>query len=637
MSFDILVTNNEPQRRIIIVGHDNDESVVLKNVILDHKFEFTPSVHIVHDIDEAIGLTQQFHPDCVIAYGDKGRELFYRMEQSNMDPARILVCHAPDFETIKDSINRCGVFRIIFKPWSDEEIVSTISTAIEYIDISRSNSYLVAKAEARNRYLIGLKEMLENKGREQQLDISTSAFTVKGINTEFEIMNDVLSSLHGQESIASIKSSVEKVLNKHMGITHLGINIDVSNKEKGPEICTEGFLALPLFCSGCFLGNMTFQRPGVFLNHEIDFLEKIADVVAMSAEKIVRFYALEKIKKQWESAFDSIDDPIVIIDDRFNIMRANKAFAVSAGENLKDISGKKCYDVLQTDKTNIPCSGCNIKQAFDSGQPVGSEVTAQCAKRFYTTWSYPIKDVDRVVSAVHFYKDVSDQVSYRERLVYSEKLAEIGILAGSVAHEINNPIGGIIALLQIIMSESGEGHPYYKDLTEMERAAQRCKHIVDNLLHFSRTSRDDEVREIEFSSVFKTLEPLVHLQIRHENISLSIDDQSRGVFVKAVFNELVQSILNIMNTSTELISKKGASGFINVSARKEQNGVLIEIVDNGIPVSVGGTGFGSLALFVTEKIVKGYKGHASFEHVDGNNKYRLYFPSSVNTYAEARP
>jgi PAS domain S-box-containing protein len=377
-----------------------------------------------------------------------------------------------------------------------------------------------------------------------------------------------------------------------------------------------------------------FQKEGVFPCHEIDFLEKVTDVVAMSVEKIVRFYALEKIKKQWESSFDSIDDPIVIIDDRFNILRSNRAFAEATGENLKDIAGKKCYDVFQTKKTNIPCAGCNIKNAFATGQPVGSEVRAQSEKRFYTTWSYPVKDNDRVLSAVHFYKDISDQINYRERLVYSEKLAEIGILAGSVAHEINNPIGGIIALLQILISETKEEGRYLDDLKEMERAAQRCKQIVDNLLHFSRTSNDDEIREVEFCSVFKTLTPLIQLQIRHENIKLDIEADGAGLFVKAVFNELVQSLLNVINTSMELISKRSAPGFIKVSVKKESSMLLLEVTDNGIPVNTAGTGFGSLALFVTGKIVKGYKGSSLFEHVDGENKYRLYFPLSAGVSSD---
>ena len=238
------------------------------------------------------------------------------------------------------------------------------------------------------------------------------------------------------------------------------------------------------------------------------------------------------------------------------------------------------------------------------------------------------------MSAVHFYKDISDQINYRERLVYSEKLAEIGILAGSVAHEINNPIGGIIALLQILISETKEEGRYLDDLKEMERAAQRCKQIVDNLLHFSRTSNDDEIREVEFCSVFKTLTPLIQLQIRHENIKLDIEADGAGLFVKAVFNELVQSLLNVINTSMELISKRSAPGFIKVSVKKESSMLLLEVTDNGIPVNTAGTGFGSLALFVTGKIVKGYKGSSLFEHVDGENKYRLYFPLSAGVSSD---
>lgn len=637
MSFDILVTGNDSQRRIIIIDQGKEDSSVLKNLILNYKFDFTPAVYIAVDVAEAISLAKQFHPDCIMAYGDAGRDFFYELETLGIDSARILISKNPSFEDIKDSINRCGIFRIIFKPWTEEEVASTIKSAIEYIDITRSNSHLVAKAEARNRYLLQLKDVLEHKGKEQQANINTSAFTVKGMNTDFEVMNAVLCSLQGVDSIEKIEHNIKNVLSGYMGIKEIKINLDHATSSTGMGVASEGFLCLPLFCSGCSLGEMIFQKDGFFVSHEIDFLENVSDVVAMSAEKVVRFFALEKIKKQWESSFDSIDDPIVIIDDRFNILRANRAFAEATLGGLKDISGKKCYDVFQTDKTHLPCSGCNIRRAFESGHPAGSEITAQSGKRFYTTWSYPIKDSERTVSAVHFYKDISDQVSYRERLVYSEKLAEIGILAGSVAHEINNPIGGIIALLQIIISETNELHPYYGDLKEMEVAAQRCKHIVDNLLHFSRSSRDEEVRDVEFNSIFKTLSPLIELQIRHENIKYVVESNGTGFFVKAVFNELVQSILNIINTSIELISKRQGAGFIKVSVKKDNTMLLLEITDNGIPLKNEGLGFGSLALFVTEKIIKGYRGMSYFENINGENRYRLYLPLSASVTNEIRP
>jgi len=629
LSFDILVTRDDSHRRIIILDQGKEESSILKNLILNQKFEFTPSVYIAVEPGEAINLAKQFHPDCMIAYGDAGREFFYELERLGIDPAKILICKNPSFDDIKESINKGGVFRVIFKPWTEEEIYSSIKSAVEYIDITRSNSHLVAKVEARNLYLLQLKEALENKSKEQQVSINTYAFTVKGMNTDLEVMNAVLCSLQGVEKVEQIEQNLKKALHEHMGIKDIKINLEYKSNPTGKGIASEGFLNMPLFCSGCFLGEIIFQKEGFFASHEIDLLEKVCDVVAMSAEKIVRFFALEKIKRQWESSFDSIDDPIVIIDDRFNVLRANRAFAEATLENLRDIAGKKCYDVFQTDKTHIPCAGCNIRNAFDSGHPAGSEITAQSGKRFYTTWSYPIKDAERTVSAVHFYKDISEQVSYRERLVYSEKLAEIGILAGSVAHEINNPIGGIIALLQIIIAETNTEHPYYDDLKEMEVAAQRCKHIVDNLLHFSRSSRDEQVRDVEFSSIFKTLSPLIELQIRHENIKYTVETDGATFFVKAVFNELVQAVLNLINTSTELISKRQGSGFIKVSVKKDNSMLLLEITDNGIPLKNEGLGFGSLALFVTEKIVKGYRGMSYFEHLNGENRYRLYFPLSV--------
>ena len=260
--------------------------------------------------------------------------------------------------------------------------------------------------------------------------------------------------------------------------------------------------------------------------------------------------------------------------------------------------------------------------------PAGSVVRFGDGQKSYNAWTYPIIENGVSKTAVQFYKDVSEQVIYREKLLYSEKMAEIGILAGSVAHEINNPVGGVLALLQVMMRELDKNSAMYEDLLEMEKAAKRCKQIVDNLLHFSRRSRDEDIKDIEVSSIFSSMLPVIELQTRHENIIVVLMITATAV-VLGVFNELVQVFLNVVNTSVELIAKKGTGGKISIDINYKNEKLDVLISDNGIALDLnvlsGGGEFKSLALFVAKRILKSHNGSIDFERKYNINLYKISF------------
>src|SRR5690606_22297270 len=77
-----------------------------------------------------------------------------------------------------------------------------------------------------------------------------------------------------------------------------------------------------------------------------------------------------------------------------------------------------------------------------------------------------------------------------------------GLLAGGVAHEINNPLGGILIFSQMLLREMDKESPHYQDVVEIEAATQRCKAIVESLLDFARQQPG-------------------HLPTKHEDVSVA--------------------------------------------------------------------------------------------------------------------
>ncbi|MCX6113099.1 MAG: response regulator [Proteobacteria bacterium] len=602
MSFDIL--------RILIVDPSGDITSSVKS-------NFN-NVYSSSNVRDAMLLAKQIEPDCIVCDYDiadnfldikNGIDLFTAFDTGEKETAKILVSSSEEFDKIQKAINQAGIFKFIPKPFSNTDFADSINSAFEYIELLRENSGLVSRAAARKQYLLNLKSTLENKQKEQQEIMKDSDLKVRDVETEYEIINSLLTSIQSADSIEELEQIIVDQLYEPMGVDYVKI---ILHQEKLPEE-TPNIISTHLFCSGANLGYIKFGRRtkngnvAVFSSSEVELLDRVSDIVAMCADKIMRFSKLKKLKDQWDSVFNSIGEPLVVVNRDFEIIQANRSFEKLTQLGEKNLLGNKCYSAVMGSDISSCCNGCNIAKTFETGKPTGSQVKFENRKKNYTTWAYPIFEGKEINCVVQFYKDVSEQTVYKEKILYSEKLAEIGIIAGSIAHEINNPIGGILAFLQMMMRETDKNSSLYEDLIEMEKAAKRCKQIADNLLHFSRQSRDEEVKDIEISSVFATLIPLVQLQIRHENININLNDNSHGASIRGVFNELVQAFLNIVNTSVELIQKKGGNGFINIDVNEDESNLIVSTYDNGSRF-IEDEEFQNLALFVSKKIITGYNG-----------------------------
>jgi signal transduction histidine kinase len=166
------------------------------------------------------------------------------------------------------------------------------------------------------------------------------------------------------------------------------------------------------------------------------------------------------------------------------------------------------------------------------------------------------------------------------QLVETQKLAAIGQLGAGVAHEINNPLTGILGNAQLLLEASRAGDVDREALEKIEALARRCRDITQNLLRFSEQRAEPDFQEVDLNRVVADALALVDGQIRAGGIALELDLAAPPPRVRADAGHLAQVVLNLVqNARTACLERPGA--LIRVSTRRGEDGVALQVADNG--------------------------------------------------------
>lgn len=173
-----------------------------------------------------------------------------------------------------------------------------------------------------------------------------------------------------------------------------------------------------------------------------------------------------------------------------------------------------------------------------------------------------------------------------ENRVLLDKLAAIGLLAGGVAHELNNPIGGILAYAQILRKEVGSDSAIVADLKSIEDAALRAKRIVSDLLDFARSSKVIDKRPVTLAAIAEKAVALARFQLRDISVELEAGDDSP---VLADANRLQQVVLNLLSNALDAVAQARRagkrSGRVVVRTWKRGGEACLSVTDDGSGIS----------------------------------------------------
>ena len=153
------------------------------------------------------------------------------------------------------------------------------------------------------------------------------------------------------------------------------------------------------------------------------------------------------------------------------------------------------------------------------------------------------------------------------QLIQSEKMSAIGQLAAGVAHELNNPLGGILGYAQFTLEKLNKNIPekttakeiqsYIRYVSDIETQARRCKTIVQNLLKFSRSSRTVDFADVDVNKAIEETLSFVAHQLHLSQIELDVQLDPKLPHIQGNIGQLQQVFTNLIINAMHA-SKPGA-------------------------------------------------------------------------------
>jgi two-component system NtrC family sensor kinase len=288
---------------------------------------------------------------------------------------------------------------------------------------------------------------------------------------------------------------------------------------------------------------------------------------------------IEELKRQWLATIDALVDPMIIVGADFRVRKCNHALSRVSGLPVQEIPGKLCYEVFAgLDK---PCEGCSLTSVVKDKRPRTFSLDRIRGHSVFEVTSQPMLDrAGEIDGVVHVYRDRTEARAMQDRLIQNEKLASLGLLAGGVAHEINNPLGGIIVFSQMLLRELPEDDKHRVDVQEIEAAAQRCKLIVDSLLDFARRRPAGAKPGREVVNATESLQTALRLaKVSSEARMVEIVEELQGeAWVEGDRNRFIQLFLNMIQNAFHAMRQGGTLTLVN---RREKDQWVFEIHDTG--------------------------------------------------------
>lgn len=286
-----------------------------------------------------------------------------------------------------------------------------------------------------------------------------------------------------------------------------------------------------------------------------DLLKDVTGRVIGAVESFEDITVQQDVDRQLRTERDKFRGILSALDHGMHIV--NRDFVIEfqntiLRDTFGDKVGEKCYQVYK--HRDSPCDVCRMQIAIEEGKVQRTE-EVMVDNRHYEQSYVPFTDVDGEAKVLILLRDVTEEKMYRAETMRAGQLASIGELAAGVAHEINNPINGIINYAQILQDDIGAQTPESEVLGRIVKEGERIAHIVRNLLYFAR-QRDEEEEIVAVAAVIADSLALVQHHLQKDGVTIVVDVPEDLPPIKVNSQQLQQVFLNLLSNARHALNQR---------------------------------------------------------------------------------
>ena len=283
---------------------------------------------------------------------------------------------------------------------------------------------------------------------------------------------------------------------------------------------------------------------------------------------------VERSKTLFQNVIESTVDGIVMVDTKGNVLIFNEGMERLTGYKPEDIINRAhlstFYDI-ETAKENMRKMRSENYGPPGKLNPTSMTIVTRDGEEIPVTLSAAIITMDdKEVGSVGVFRDMREVLEMRKeledthlQLVQSEKVASVGRMAAGVAHEINNPLAGILMYAEILKESLLNQQQDIDDIQEIIDQTLRCKTIVSELLEFSRQSVG-KVSAIDLEDLVRKSLNLLVDQALFQDIDVRVDIEPDFPRMAGDLGQLHQVFTNLFINAADAMEGKGV---LEVKAR----------------------------------------------------------------------
>jgi PAS domain S-box-containing protein len=342
---------------------------------------------------------------------------------------------------------------------------------------------------------------------------------------------------------------------------------------------------IPCRYEGHFLRADGARRLASITNTPIHRLGEVIGVMGIArdiTDDRRRDAELRQVHMRYQRLVESAADAIFTVDAEGRFLSLNEALETGLGIAREQLLEMRFEDVIESaDRQAMRAAHA----AALRGERQRSEVRFRHAEasgelRVGSLTLTPLVDQGETASVLGIVRDVTDERRLGEQLMQREKLAAVGQLVSGVAHELNNPLAGILAFSQLLMATPHPDQAVHDAVASINKEAKRAAKIISNLLLFAR-QRPPERTPTDVNQVVHDAVELRRYALRTHQIDLHLVLDPALPTVLADGSQLQQVMLNLITNAEHALGEHDGDKRLTISTGRVGDMLHVAVADTG--------------------------------------------------------